>query len=174
MADPKPLYEILGAGGDYERWTIVALVLAAVAAVVAWFLLTSNGNGRASDGGGGGAADQAAVAHETAPPRLHTTLPILTSHDDLADLGDGVVMVKVDWCGYCRQALPEFEAAAAKAVGAALAVVDADASPDLAKSLGASSYPTIVGVKKGKAHDVYSGSRSSDALAEFARTVVPP
>ena len=82
----------------------------------------------------------------------------------------GIIMVGVSWCGYCKEANPEFRASAEMLEGKKLffAYVDGDRNPDLLEKIGVKSFPTFLFIdKNGFVSDVYKGERSKYAFNQY-------
>lgn len=78
----------------------------------------------------------------------------------------------VNWCGYCKQAKPEWDKFVARAQGEELNVlpthIDAEADPELAAEYGVRSYPTFVLVKDGE-RIPFEGPRTVDNFVAFVQ-----
>ena len=82
----------------------------------------------------------------------------------------GLVFFYTAWCGACKDAKPEFSSAADELQSDnKVTMVGLDCGPykSLCRLYGVNSYPTIMYFHYGKNEQVYSGSRSSDALVSF-------
>lgn len=82
----------------------------------------------------------------------------------------GLVMFYTPWCGACKEAKPQFSIAADELQGEnKVTMVGLDCVPykSLCKLYGVNSYPTLMYFHYGKNEQVYSGSRSSEALVNF-------
>ncbi len=71
-----------------------------------------------------------------------------------------------DWCGPCRMLEPTIEALAAES-DAAIAKVDVDRHPDIARQLGARGVPTIVLYADGDPVERLVGVQSLDSLEDL-------
>jgi protein disulfide-isomerase-like protein len=96
----------------------------------------------------------------------------LTKSNYQDTVGSGkTVFIKVytDWCGYCKSLLGPWKDLA-KELGddndVVIAEVDADQEKELASSLGAKGFPTIVLVKNGQKIP-YSGGRDVASMKAF-------
>lgn len=80
-------------------------------------------------------------------------------------------MFYVDWCGYCKQAKPEFQ----PMVGTAkinnkpveIVMVNADDQSDLAKQFGVQGFPTFVLTKPDGTNSLYNGQRKGSDFTDF-------
>lgn len=81
-----------------------------------------------------------------------------------------LILVKTDWCGYCKEAKPEFKATADLLEGKKIffGVIDGDKNEELISKLQVNSFPTILFVdKNGYVKNVYSGDRNKYAFAHY-------
>lgn len=86
---------------------------------------------------------------------------------DARDTG-GMVMVKADWCGHCKRALPELEKVSSL-TGAAFPIykIDADKNKELTSAMGVNGFPTILFVERdGKISTKYEGGRESRQILD--------
>jgi thioredoxin-like negative regulator of GroEL len=80
-------------------------------------------------------------------------------------------MFYVDWCGYCKQAKPQFE----PMIGTAkinnrpvkIVMVNADEQPQLAQQFGVRGFPTFVLTKSNGESINYDGQRLQPAFRAF-------
>lgn len=80
-------------------------------------------------------------------------------------------MFYVDWCGYCKQAKPQFE----PMLGTAkinnkpvnIVMVNADEQPQLAKQFGVSGFPTFILTKSNGENVTYNGQRITPGFNDF-------
>jgi len=80
-------------------------------------------------------------------------------------------MFYVDWCGYCKQAKPQFE----PMLGTAkinnkpvnIVMVNADEQPQLAKQFGVSGFPTFILTKSNGENITYNGQRITPGFNDF-------
>lgn len=83
-----------------------------------------------------------------------------------------ITMYHVDWCGYCKKAMPEFKKLQeydGQIIHDNLLhvkLVDCDEEPEVAKKENISSYPTIKLEHKNKTHE-YEGERTFQNLMDF-------
>lgn len=80
----------------------------------------------------------------------------------------GMVMVKADWCGHCRRALPELEKVSSL-TGKAYPIykIDADKNRDLVSAMGVLGFPTILFIERdGKISVKYEGERESKPILD--------
>jgi thioredoxin-like negative regulator of GroEL len=82
-------------------------------------------------------------------------------------------MFYVDWCGYCKQAKPQFD----PMIGTAkinnrpvqIVMVNADEQPHLAKQFGIEGFPTFVLTKSNGDNIKYNGQRLTPAFQTFLK-----
>jgi thiol-disulfide isomerase/thioredoxin len=102
---------------------------------------------------------------------------VLSDQEGFADMGEGrsVVILKAEWCGHCKKAMPEFKKLAdaspitlksGEKVG--VRMLDSDADKDAISALGykVRGFPTIL-IQKGKEFTEYPGERTHDGVMEF-------
>lgn len=80
----------------------------------------------------------------------------------------GMIMVSVDWCGYCQRALPELEQVS-KLTGSMFPIykLDGDKNKALVTAMGVSGFPTIKFIKPdGQIGDTYQGPRTKRAILD--------
>jgi thiol-disulfide isomerase/thioredoxin len=80
----------------------------------------------------------------------------------------GLVMVKADWCGYCKRAMPELQKVS-NMTGNAYPIykIDADKNKSLVNSMGVNGYPTIMFIERdGKLSEKYEGERDSKSILD--------
>jgi protein disulfide-isomerase-like protein len=96
----------------------------------------------------------------------------LTASNYKDTVGNGkVAFIKVytDWCGYCTRLKPAWDELGKELAdddNIVIAEVDADKEKDLASSLGAKGFPTIVLVK-GPHKENYNGDRDTASMKAF-------
>jgi len=79
-----------------------------------------------------------------------------------------IVDCKADWCGPCRVIGPKLSKAVGETNGAVeLAIVDVDASPDIAEKLSVSGIPAVFGFHNGKKVDSFVGSLPDAQVTAF-------
>ncbi len=77
-----------------------------------------------------------------------------------------------DWCGPCRIQGPKLDEVARRMDGRAIvAKVDVDREPELARSFGVQSIPTLVVLKAGKVVQKMVGVRDADTLVHLLESV---
>ena len=77
-----------------------------------------------------------------------------------------------DWCGPCRLQGPKLDEVARRMDGRAIvAKVDVDREPELARSFGVQSIPTLVVLKAGKVVQKMVGLRDADTLVSVLESV---
>lgn len=89
-----------------------------------------------------------------------------------------VVKFYAPWCGHCQQSAPAFTKAAKKLDGVArVGVVNCDEEKELASKYGIRGFPTIKtfsgNSKKARRPSDYQGARSSSAIVEHAKYILP-
>ena len=84
-----------------------------------------------------------------------------------------LVIVKAEWCGHCKKAMPEFKKMVAAspiklADGSSVTVRLLDEKKDKAEvdTMGVKGFPTILYMKNGQRME-YSGSRTMDGVMGF-------
>lgn len=87
---------------------------------------------------------------------------------NVASVGPALLFVKADWCGYCREATPVLKKVSS-ILGSVVPVyaIDVDQRPDLARALGAKSFPTIIYARADNTLVKYEGERTADAISSF-------
>lgn len=78
----------------------------------------------------------------------------------------GMLIIKADWCGHCKRALPELLRVSHK-MGKSFPIfkLDADSNPKSVSDLGIKGYPTIFYINvDGNIGNKYTKDRSYDAL----------
>lgn len=87
--------------------------------------------------------------------------------------GNELVIVKAEWCGHCKRAMPEFERLAAASPirlqnGSSVTVRLLDEKKDKAvvDTMGVKGFPTILYMKDGQRME-YSGERTFDGVMGF-------
>lgn len=80
-------------------------------------------------------------------------------------------MFYVDWCGYCKQAKPQFEPMLGTAKinnrPVQIVMVNADEQPQLAQQFGVRGFPTFVLTKSNGESVNYNGERLTPAFRAF-------
>lgn len=80
----------------------------------------------------------------------------------------GMMIVKADWCGHCRRALPEFENVS-KLTGEAFQIykLDADKNKKITTSMGVTGFPTIFFIEEdGKVSRHYTKERITRTIVD--------
>lgn len=88
--------------------------------------------------------------------------------------GGGILIVKADWCGHCRKALPELEQVS-RLTGNMFPVykLDADTNKRSVKSLGVMGYPTIFFIEEdGKISRRYEKERNARTIIDEVCSVM--
>jgi len=88
--------------------------------------------------------------------------------------GGGLLIIKADWCGHCRRALPELEQVS-RLTGEMFPIykLDADANKDIITSMGVMGYPTIFFIEtEGKISKHYEKERTTRAIIDEICAVV--
>jgi thiol-disulfide isomerase/thioredoxin len=87
---------------------------------------------------------------------------------------DTLIIVKADWCGHCKKAMPDFEqlvnaSPITKADGSAVTVrlLDSDADSSEVKNLNVKGFPTILYQSADGTVSNYNGERSYNAIQAF-------
>jgi thiol-disulfide isomerase/thioredoxin len=84
-----------------------------------------------------------------------------------------VVLFKVNWCGYCKQFLPEW-ARFSQSSPIRTLVIDCEQYPDIAKRYNIQGFPQVKYFPRGTSSEQfmdYNGERSSKALQEFVNSM---
>lgn len=92
----------------------------------------------------------------------------LTSAHFDQTVGSGVSLIDfwAEWCGPCRMMGPILDQIAGEYLGrAAVAKVNVDNEPDLARKFNVSSIPTLIVFKDGRVHKYFVGVTSKADLA---------
>lgn len=90
---------------------------------------------------------------------------------------EGLVLVDfwAAWCPPCRRLAPTLEALAAESEGRlAVAKVDVDENPELARRYGIQSIPTLILFRDGRAVDKRLGALPKDDLRHFVDAQAVP
>jgi thiol-disulfide isomerase/thioredoxin len=74
---------------------------------------------------------------------------------------DTVLIFYAPWCGYCKQAMTEFENARDASNGKVI-LINGDENRELMKKYGVHGFPTIM-----KGNKVYNGGRTEKEILEF-------
>ncbi len=80
--------------------------------------------------------------------------------------GGGMLIIKADWCGHCKRALPELEQVS-RLTGEMFPIykLDADTNKRTVASLGVMGYPTIFFIEEdGKISGIYEKERNTRAI----------
>jgi len=87
---------------------------------------------------------------------------------------DTLIIVKANWCGHCKRAMPDFEQLVSaspitKADGSSVTVrmLDSDADAAEVKNLNVKGFPTILYQSKDGSVSNYNGERSYNAISAF-------
>lgn len=103
---------------------------------------------------------------------------LLSDQEGFADMnGDGrsVTILKAEWCGHCKKAMPEFEKLVKSSPitlksgeKVAVRMLDSDADKDAISALGykVRGFPTIL-IKKGTEFTEYPGERTQEGVMAF-------
>lgn len=89
---------------------------------------------------------------------------------DESDTKVTVMLFKADWCGHCKNFIPEWTKFKNKYPSCE--EYDADKNDDVNKKFGVNSYPTVL--IKTNEHDEpikYTGERTSDALEKYVNSL---
>ncbi|KAM8921511.1 protein disulfide-isomerase A3-like [Pelodytes ibericus] len=82
---------------------------------------------------------------------------------------------KDHWCGECMRLVPEFQEAAMRLEGTGvLAKVDCMVTPQICKTHGISSYPTLKVFHEGEESGTYQGSHTASAIVRYVRKEANP
>ncbi|KAK2166678.1 hypothetical protein NP493_1310g00031 [Ridgeia piscesae] len=87
-----------------------------------------------------------------------------------SDKEHAIIMFYAPWCGHCKQAKPEYVAAADILVGDKsryLAAVDCTTAKDACQKQGVTGYPTFKYYHQGGFVSKYSGARNKQAFLDF-------
>lgn len=85
-----------------------------------------------------------------------------------------VVDLWASWCGPCRTLGPIIEKVVAETNGAvALAKVDVDANPEIARAFRVQSIPAVFAIHKGQVVDTFVGALPEPAVREFVERLAP-
>lgn len=92
--------------------------------------------------------------------------------EGFADAGATFYFLGVNWCGYCKNAKPEWEKFMQQlqdkeVKGVTARYVDCESQPDVAAQFDVKSYPTFILVKANGERVPYEGTRSADAFLAF-------
>jgi thiol-disulfide isomerase/thioredoxin len=80
----------------------------------------------------------------------------------------GMVIIKADWCGHCKRALPEL-VQVSKLTGSIFQIykLDADKNKDIVNSMGITGFPTIRFIETdGQITQDYKGARDSKSILD--------
>lgn len=94
----------------------------------------------------------------------------LTKENFEETVKEGLVMLDfwATWCGPCRMQTPILEQLDAECKGnVKVCKIDVDAEPELAKSFGIMSIPTLIAFKDGKQLEKRVGVQSLEQLQEM-------
>ena len=109
-----------------------------------------------------------AVSFMPVPNKVFDTTSDMTVNAVLdGGFGPAVVMVYAEWCVHCRNMMPAFEAAAAKA-NVPFVRVQGQLTPVVSQKHKIFGYPTVLGVNSSGVVVRFAEERSEQKLLEFA------
>lgn len=111
------------------------------------------------------------------PEALAGEMTLSGAMDESRETGKPVLaVVTADWCGPCqalkRGALADAEVSSWIEANTVAVAIDADASPDDARSLGVSSIPATIVLKDGQIADRMVGNVGADDYLAFLKSAV--
>lgn len=80
-----------------------------------------------------------------------------------------LVDFRADWCGHCRTIAPAVEQIGRENPALLVAGVDVDACPELARTYGVGSIPTLIAFRDGRAAGRLTGPGSVDEIRALVR-----
>lgn len=87
--------------------------------------------------------------------------------NELISNGEVLVDFFATWCGPCRMLGPVLEEVSSDRVGVKIVKIDVDECPNLARSFGVMSVPTLILFKDGKEVSKESGFMPKEELVDW-------